>query len=117
MKNVKLTDVIRKRIWSFRICVDGLRDEPHFGVIVRVGAQPEAADLGVEGEPGEVHLTVERDPGGLAVEERLVRAHPHPRHRGQNLHHLKRLQIVNVNIWQPNILNYLRINRSWNNEQ
>lgn len=65
----------------------------------------------VQWEGVETHWTDEGDVGGLRVEDVVVGSNPKARVLRQNLHHFERLEIVDEDIWKPELINQLQIDR------
>ena len=66
-------------------------------------ANLEFTDLCVKGEGVKEHGADEGDVGGLAVEHGLLRGYPQAGQLRQHVDHFISLEIVNENIWNPEI--------------
>ena len=50
--------------------------------------------------------------GGLTVENEFIRVDPQPRKFGQHVDHFVSFQVVNKNVWQPEIFDKFQVHRT-----
>ena len=86
-----------------------LGDEKQFWAVIGVRPDPELAGLRVQGELVKSHRADEGDVGGLAVQHVLVRVYPQARQLWQHVDHFIRLEVVDENVGQPEVLDELQV--------
>lgn len=69
------------------------------------------SNLRVQWEGVEAHRAYERDVRGLRVQDGVLGRHPQPRVLRQHLDHFERLEIVNEDVGQPQVLDQLQVDR------
>ena len=88
-----------------------LGDEKQFWAVIGVRPDPELAGLRVQGKLVKPHRADEGDVGGLAVQHVLVRVYPQARQLWQHVDHFIRLEVVDENVGQPEVLDELQVHR------
>ena len=71
----------------------------------------ECTNLRVQWEGVEAHGADEGDVRGLRVEDGVLGRDPQPRVLGQHLDHLERLEVVDEDVGQPQVLDQLQVHR------
>ena len=67
--------------------------------------------LCIQGEGIEPHWANESYVSGLRVENVIICGDPQTSMFGQDLHHLKGLEVINEDIWKPQLVDQLQIDR------